>query len=127
MEPVTKHTSMTRDRGVTTIPAALRDKAAIRTDTALTWVEIEPQLWLVGPEARHPEDVAAVVAAALVEPSPFPKLMRRLIAGEIPQPNAETRTRRGYTLVAVPELTEDQMIALGTPASPVPRHQRGRE
>jgi hypothetical protein len=124
---VEKYKSMTRDRGVTTIPAALRERAAIRTDTALTWVEIEPQLWLVGPEARHPEDVAAVVAAALVEPSPFPKLMRRLIAGEIPQPDAEGRTRRDYAPVAVPELTEDQMIALGAPAPSAPRHKRGRD
>jgi len=122
-----KYKSVSRDRGVTTIPGALREKAAIRTNTPLTWVEIEPQLWLVGPESRHPEDVAAVVAAALVEPSPFPKLMRRLIAGEIPQPNAEGRTRRGYTPVATPELTEDQMIALGAPAPSAPRHRRGRD
>jgi hypothetical protein len=121
-----KHKSMTRDRGVTTIPAALREKAAIRLDTPLTWVEIEPQLWLVGPEARHPEDVAAVVAAALIAPSPFPKLMRRMIAGEIPHAE-ERRTRRGYAPVTPPELSEEQMIALGAPAPSAPRHHRGRE
>ncbi|MHB8647911.1 MAG: hypothetical protein ACYDAR_19190 [Thermomicrobiales bacterium] len=116
---------MTRDRGVTTIPAALREKAAIRADMPLTWVEIEPQLWLVGPEARHPEDVAAAVAAALVESSPFPKLMRRLVAGEISP--AESRTRCGDASVTATALSEEQMIALGAPASPAPRHRRGRE
>jgi hypothetical protein len=121
-----KYKSMTRDRGVTTIPAIVREKAAIRTDTPLTWVEIEPQLWLVGPEARHPEDVAAAVAAALVEPSPFPKLMRRLIAGEIPRAE-EGRTRRAYAPLAVPALSEEQMIALGAPAPSAPRHRRGRD
>jgi hypothetical protein len=121
-----KYKSMTRDRGVTTIPAIVREKAAIRTDTPLTWVEIEPQLWLVGPEARHPENVAAAVAAALIEPSPFPKLMRRMVAGEIPRAE-EDRTRRGYAPVAAPALSEEQMIALGAPAPTAPRHRRGRD
>lgn len=120
------HKSITRDRGVTTIPAIVREKAAIRTDTPLTWVEIEPQLWLVGPEARHPEDVAAAVAAALIEPSPFPKLMRRMLAGEIPHAE-EGRTRRTYTPVAVPALSEEQMIALGAPSPSAPRHRRSQE
>jgi len=121
-----RYTSVTRDRGVTTIPAALREKAAIRLDTPLTWVEIEPQLWLVGPEARHPEDVASAVATALIAPSPFPKLMRRLIAGEIPRPQ-EGRMRRGYHPTAALTLSEEQMIALGTSASPAPRYRRGRD
>lgn len=119
----TKHTSITRDRGVTTIPAAVRERAAIRTDTPLTWVEVGPQLWLVGPEARHPEAVAAQVKAALAAPSPFPKLMGRLAAGAIA---TEPRTRRGYDPADAPALSEAQMIALGTPAEAAPRYRRGR-
>ena len=115
-----------RPGGKTTIPAIVREKAAIRTDTPLTWVEIEPQLWRVGPEARHPEDVAAAVAAALVEPSPFPKLMRRLIAGEIPRAE-EGRTRRGYAPVAAPALSEDADDCTwrsGTVRAPPPSRSR---
>ncbi len=117
-------TTVARDRGVTTIPVELRDTADIKPNTELTWVEIEPHLWLVGPESRHPEHVAPVVASALLaEQSPFPKLMRRLVSGQIPQ-----RTGRGYRRpgrsIQPERLTEEQMQALGAPAEE-PRRRRG--
>jgi hypothetical protein len=111
----------TRARGVTTIPAAFRQTAHVETNTELTWVEIEPQLWLVGPRTRHPEAAAPVVAAALrAEQSPFPKLMRRWLAGTIPP-----RTERGYSCTQAPDLSEEQMIALGATTA-ARRHRRGR-
>ncbi len=114
-----------RDRGVTTIPADLRDAADVKPNTELTWVEVAPSLWLVGPHARHPEAAAPVVAAALLaERSPFPTLMRRLLAGEIPR-RAGPGRRRGYRPAPAPELTEEQMIALGAPTA-TPVRRRGR-
>src|SRR4051812_23804044 len=100
----------TRARGVTTIPAAFRQTAHVETNTELIWVELEPQLWLVGPQARHPEEAAAVMTAALrAEQSPFPKLMNRWLSGRI-----GTRSTQAGTRAQAPELSEQQMIALGT-------------
>src|SRR5581483_10315115 len=111
--------TITRARGVTTIPAAFRQTAHVETNTELTWVELEPQLWLVGPRSRRPEEAAPIVAAALrAEQSPFPKLMRRWQTGTIPP-----RTERGHTRVEAPTLSEQQMIALGTTTAPR-RHYR---
>jgi len=122
---VRSYTSVTRDRGVTTIPVDLRETAAVEAETALTWVEIEPRLWLVGPASRHPEAVAEAVAAALLnEQSPFPKLMRGLVAGDVPM-RAGRGIRRSGRRVAAPALSEEQMIALGAPDA-MPQRRRGR-
>lgn len=116
--------TVARDRGVTTIPVELRETADIRPDTELTWVEIEPHLWLVGPESRHPESVAPVVASALLtEQSPFPKLMRRLVSGQIPRRVGSGHRRPGRASPPEP-LTEEQMVALGAPTVE-PRRRRG--
>ena len=110
-----------RDRGVTVVPAELRQTADVRTDSELTWVEIGPRLWLVGPREQHPEEAALSVAAALlVEGSPFPKIMRRVLAGEVPQ-----RVGRGRRRVHAPSLTEENMSALGSPAAE-PTRRPGR-
>lgn len=118
------YTTVTRDRGVTTIPLQLRDSADIAPKTELAWVEVAPRLWLVGPASDHPENVAPAVASTLLaETSAFPKLMRRLVNGTIPQ-----RTGRGYRRSSMPSapepLTEEQMIALGEPAT-TPKRRRG--
>lgn len=123
-EPTKSYRSVTTDRGVTTVPSALRHRAAVRPKTELTWVPIESELWLVGPASRHPETAAPVVVAALAEKSPFPKLMERVMSGAIPQRPAPG-ARRDYNPVRVPDLTERQMVALGAPAS-TRRHRRGR-
>lgn len=125
---VRSFTTVTRERGVTTIPIDLREAAAITPETTLTWVELEPQLWLVGPATRHPEQSAPLVATALLSgETPFPKLMQRLMRDEA-QPEAEhgARQRRRYRPLLLPRLTEEQMIARGTPAPTAPRRHRGR-
>lgn len=119
-------TTVTRDRGVTTIPVDLRETAGVKPNSELTWVELARDLWLVGPSARHPEEVAPLVASALLaERSPFPKLMRRLLSGEISLRAARGR-RRARQVENAPILTEEQMIALGS-APAVRRHRRGRQ
>lgn len=119
------YTTIARDRGVTTIPVDLRETAGVRPDSALTWVELANGLWLVGLSERHPEEVAPLVASALVaERSPFPKLMRRLLSGEISL-KSERGRRRTRQVEIPPTLTEEQMIALGS-ASPTTRRGRGR-
>ena len=106
--------TVARERGVTTIPIDLREAAAVTTETALTWVELEPQLWLV-------------VTALLGGETPFPKLMRRLMADEGPKESErEARRRRRYRPLVAPALTEEQMIARGAPAPSSPRRRRGR-
>src|SRR5262249_31057487 len=120
------YTTTARDRGVTTIPVDLREAAEVRPDTELTWVEVAPRLWLVGPREQHPEAAAPAVAAALLaEQSPFPTLMRRLLNGDIPQHTGADERRRAYRPAPAPALTEEQMIALGTPAER-PARRRGR-
>jgi hypothetical protein len=110
-----------RDRGVTVVPAELRQTADVQQDSELTWVEIGPGLWLVGPSEQHPEEAAPAVASALlVEGSRFPKIMRRVLAGEVPQ-----RIGRGRRRVHAPDLTEAEMIALGSPVEE-PARRRGR-
>ncbi len=119
------YTTIARDRGVTTIPVDLRETAGVRPDSALTWVELANGLWLVGLSERHPEEVAPLVASALIaEHSPFPKLMRRLLSGEISL-KSERGRRRTRQVESPPTLTEEQMIALGS-ASPTTRRGRGR-
>ncbi|MGI8913606.1 MAG: hypothetical protein ACR2JY_07455 [Chloroflexota bacterium] len=122
------YTTVTRERGVTTIPIDLRETAAVTPETTLTWVELEPQLWLVGPATRHPEQSAPLIATALRSgETPFPKLMRRLIADHAQQPTENSvRQRRPYRSFLAPVLTEEQMIARGTPSPPVSRRRRGR-
>ena len=118
------YTTTARDRGVTTIPVALRESAGVRTDTEIVWVEIEPQLWLVGPAARRPEEVAPVVASCLLsEESPFPKLMQKLASGAVPLLAGRGRPR-SYRPAQPPALTEEQMVALGK-ATSKPRWRRG--
>ena len=125
--PMRSFTSMTRDRGVTTVPAHLRQTASMQANTPLIWVELEPQLWLVGPEARHPEQAAPLVAAALLSgQSPFPKLMQRIMSGDISEPDGSERCRR-YRPTMVSDLTEEQMISRGSPLTSSPRHRRGRQ
>lgn len=120
-------TTVTRERGVTTIPVDLRETADVRPEVELTWVEINPCLWLVGPTRCHPEEVAPVVAGALLsERSPFPKLMRRLLAGDVPQRAGRGRKRQRRLPSPPPALTEEQMIALGAAPTATRRH-RGRE
>lgn len=110
-----------RERGVTVIPAELRQTADVGPNSELTWVEVAPRLWLVGPCDQHPEEAAPAVAAALLlQQSPFPKIMRHLLSGEAPQ-----RVGRGRRRFRVPRLTEDQMSALGAPAE-TPKRRRGR-
>jgi hypothetical protein len=120
-----QYNSVTTERGVTTVPSALRHGAAIQPKTELTWVPLEPELWLVGPKTRHPERVAPAMAAALAEHSPFQKLMRRVMAGEIPQRSTAPGDRR-YEPLHLPALTEEQMMALGAPAASS-RRRRGRD
>ena len=61
--------------------------------------------------------------ALLAERSPFPKLMGRLAASLAPPlPRGEGR---GYHRVAAPQLTEEQMMSLGT-APVARRYRRGR-
>ena len=115
--------SVARERGVTTIPIELREKGALAQDTELTWVALEPQLWLVGPRARHPERLASVVAASIIEPSPFPKLMRRLALEAIPLRDAAQR--RAEAPLPAPALSERLMIDLGAPTM-TPQRRRGR-
>lgn len=119
------YTTTARERGVLTIPVHLRRRAGIGVNTECTFVELEPDLWLVGPKSRHPEKAAPAVAAALHsgESSPFPKLMRRVLAEEA---SSGERTLRRYRPIHVPELTDEQMMALGTPTLAAPRRRRGR-
>lgn len=118
--------SVTRDRGVTTIPADLRATAALSPGAPLAWVEVAPRLWLVGPEAPRIEAVAPAVAAALLsQGSDFPKLLRRLAREELAQ-HERPRVRRSRS-APTPILTEEQMIELGTPSTLPPRRHRGRD
>jgi hypothetical protein len=117
-----QYSSVTTDRGVTTVPLPLRHGAAVQPKTELTWVPLEPELWLVGPKSRHPETAAPTLAAVLAARSPFQKLMRRIATGDIPQRSGT----RQYSPVHVAELTEEQMVALGAPAESR-RYHRGRE
>ncbi len=120
-----KFATVTRERGVTTIPVDLRESAGVKTDTELTWIELDSDLWLVGPSGR-PEEAAPLMASALLtQHSPFPKLMRRLLAGEISL-RAERGRRRVRRVEDIPALTEEQMIALGS-APKAARHHRGRQ
>lgn len=118
------YSSSTNDRGVTTVPSALRRRGAIRANTLLKWVAIEPELWLVGPATRRPELVAPEVSAALVGESPFQKIVSRVMSGE--PFRGGSASRRKFAPVELPELSEQQMVALGGAAPPRPRH-RGRE
>ena len=120
------YTTVTRARGVVTVPVDLREAADVQENTELTWVEVAPRLWLVGPAAQHPEALAPSVEAMLVaQSSPFPTLMRRLFTGEIPQRvGPGYRRTAGRALPSAP-LSEDQMIALGVPAE-APIRRRGR-
>ena len=114
--------AIARDRGVTTIPAALRKRAAVEPNTELVFVEVDSGLWLVGPKDRHPEAAAPAVAAAL-QATPFPKLMRRIRTEPAPPRDESSRL---YRPSPTPELTEEQMIALGARAVTPSRHHRGR-
>ena len=118
--------TITRDRGVTTIPVDLRQTAGVEPDPEITWVELAPELWLVGPASSHPEEVAPEVAAAVnLERSPFPTLMRRILAGELPV-RAERGRRPVRRVESPPVLTEEQMVALGSAPKPK-RYPRGRD
>ncbi len=120
------YTTVTRARGVVTVPVDLREAADVQEKTELTWVEVAPKLWLVGPAEQHPEALApAVEAMVLAQSSPFPTLMRRLFSGEIPQRvGPGYRRATGRSLPTAP-LSEEQMIALGAPAE-TPIRRRGR-
>jgi hypothetical protein len=120
-------TTLARERGVTTIPVDLRQTADVQPEAELTWVELSPCFWLVGPARCHPEEVAPLVAGALLSGrSAFPKLMSRLLAGDVSQRAGRGRKRQRRLPPAAPALSEEQMIALGTTASTV-RHHRGRQ
>ena len=120
------YTTVTRARGVVTVPVDLREAAGVQEETELTWVEVAPRLWLVGPAAQHPETLApAVEALVLAHSSPFPILMRRLFNGEIPQRVGPGYRRTAGRALPVPELAEEQMIARGAPAE-MPIRRRGR-
>ena len=120
------YTTVTRARGVVTVPVDLREAADVQEETELTWVEVAPRLWLVGPAAQHPETLApAVEALVLAQSSPFPTLMRRLFSGEIPQRVGPGYRRTAGRTLPIPDLSEEQMIALGAPAETPPR-RRGR-
>src|SRR5262245_28846246 len=112
------YTSVTRARGVVTVPVDLRESADVKEHTELTWVEVGPRLWLVGPAEQHPEAVAPTVEAALLaKTSPFPTLMRRLLSGDIPRRVGPGYRRAGRRLPPAPPLSEEQMIVLGEPAT----------
>jgi bifunctional DNA-binding transcriptional regulator/antitoxin component of YhaV-PrlF toxin-antitoxin module len=116
--------TITRDRGVVTIPAELRQTAGIGTHDPVVWVELAPRVWLVAPPEERPTEIApALTNALLAERSPFPKLMGRL-AG-LPSSPPRRSGARGYRRIEAPHLTEEQMAALGA-VSAAPRHRRGR-
>jgi bifunctional DNA-binding transcriptional regulator/antitoxin component of YhaV-PrlF toxin-antitoxin module len=119
------YTTRVQKRGVTVVPADLRRAADVGPGTELTWVEVGPRLWLVGPREEHPGAGAPAVAAALRSEAaglgPFPKIMRRILAGDIPQ-----RVSRGRHRMRGAQLAEAQMIALGTPAIGPERRRGGR-
>jgi bifunctional DNA-binding transcriptional regulator/antitoxin component of YhaV-PrlF toxin-antitoxin module len=115
-------TTVTRDRGVTVIPAALREAAHVREGSELTWVQIEPELWIVGTRDRHPEVDASVVATALhAKNSPFPTILHRAISLTPIQRGRPAKHDPGV----VTALTEEQMVQRGGPAE-VRQHARGR-
>ena len=122
--------TVTRDRGVVTIPAELRQTAGIGTNDPVTWVELSPRMWLVAPAEERPTEVAQTLANVLLaERSPFPKLMSRVVSAAGATPHR--RSERVYRRVEAPALTEQQMVALGASAdsSAVPstrRYPRGR-
>jgi hypothetical protein len=122
------YTSVTRARGVVTVPVDLRESAGVKQNTELTWVEVGPKLWLVGLAEQHPETVAPIVAAALpAKTSPFSTLARRLLSGDIPQRVRPGYRRAGRRLPPAPHLSEEQMIALGEPVTVPARRRRRRE
>ncbi|MCL4465764.1 MAG: hypothetical protein M1401_17115 [Chloroflexi bacterium] len=120
-------TTLARERGVTTIPVDLRQTADVQPEAELTWVEISPCFWLVGPARCHPEEVAPLVAGALLSGrSAFPKLMSRLLSGEVPQRVGRGHKRQRRLPPQASPMTEEQMVTLGA-TSPSVRHRRGRE
>jgi hypothetical protein len=119
------YTTVTRERGVVTIPVALREAAGVTPNTELTWVEVAPSVWLVGLAGEHPEAVAPTVAGALLaERTPFPTLLQRFVSGDVPQRAGPGAPRRRSRPMHVLTLTEEQMVALGTPAA-LPTRRRG--
>ena len=117
--------TITRDRGVVTIPAELRHTAGVHTDDPVTWVELSPRMWLVAPAEERPAEVATtLVNVLLAERSPFPKLMSRLVSGAVA--TRPRQTERVYRRDETPPLTEQQMVALGASldSSTAPRPQR---
>lgn len=118
--------TVTRARGVVTVPVDLREAADVQENTELTWVEVAPRLWLVGPAAQHPEAIAPTVEATLLaQSSPFPTLMRRLLDGDIPHREGRGCRRAASRALPTPSLNEEQMIELGAPAEK-PTRRRGR-
>ena len=116
--------SVARDRGVTTIPQDLRERAGVSVHDELSWVELDRDLWLVGPKGR-PEQAAPVVETTLLaQQSPFPKLVRRLLAREIAL-SPKMAERRHTPTQEPPAVNEEQMIMLGSAPEPV-RRGRGR-
>lgn len=117
--------TVTRDRGVVTIPAELRQTAGIETHDPIVWVELSPRVWLVAPPDERPAEIAPVLTNVLLtERSPFPKLMGRLAAG-LPASPSRRREERSYHRVEAPPLTEEQMMVLGA-APAARRYRRGR-
>ena len=120
-------TTVTRARGVVTVPVDLREAADVTQDTELTWVEVAPRLWLVGPATQHPESVApAVEAILLTQGSPFPTLMRRFLSGDIPQRVGPGYRRSTPRRAPAPPLTEEQMVDLGEPTTTSSRRRGQR-
>jgi len=117
--------TVTRDRGVVTIPAELRQTAGIAPNDPVVWVELSSRMWLVAPPEERPAEIAPVLTNALLtERSPFPKLMGRLVAG-LPVPAPRRSEERTYHRMAAPHLTEEQMTVLGA-APATRRYRRGR-
>lgn len=117
--------TVTRARGVVTVPVDLREAADVQENTELTWVEVAPRLWLVGPATQHPEAVAPTVEATLLaQSSPFPTLMQRLLNGDIPRRVGRRSSHVASRVLSTPSLSEEQMIELGAPAEK-PSRRRG--
>jgi len=75
--------------------------------------------------ADLPAEQFASVTGQATTLSSFPILMQRVLSGDVlerPTPGTSQRHRMG----PAPALTEEEMIALGTPDSTPRRHRRGR-
>lgn len=114
---VTDRRTTIGQRGVLTIPRAIRDHATFVEGQEVRVIEVTPRTLVLTVEA-DPASIVAAVIASTTTTQPFPKIAARLVAGRLDRPIGRRDQAADFDALAIDGPTAARRGMVSSPARP---------